>query len=176
TVVVFGVGGGLGVHMLKVACWACAKKIIAVDKSAAKFETAVKCGADITIDASAGRVAEQLLEATGGKGVDVAIDFVSNASTLEPALASLGKGGRLVTLGGSGKTFNADPAKLLRNENEIIGSRYATRQEVMDTLELVARGEFSALVTDKAPLAEAEALHQRLEKELIIGRAALMMG
>jgi len=176
TVAVFGAGGGLGVHMLKVARWARAKKIIAVDKSAAKFETAVKCGADITIDASAGRVAEQLLEATGGKGVDVAIDFVSNASTLEPALASLGKGGRLVTLGGSGKPFNADPAKLLRNENEIIGSRYATRQEVMDTLELVARGEFSALVTDKAPLAEAEALHQRLEKELIIGRAALMMG
>ena len=175
TVAVFGAGGGLGVHMLKVARWAHANKIIAVDKSAAKFETAVKCGADVTIDALAGRVAEQLMEATGGKGVDVAIDFVSNASTLEPALASLGKGGRLVTLGGSGKSFNADPAKLLRNENEIIGSRYATRQEVMDTLELVARGEFSALVTDKAPLAEAEALHQRLEKELIIGRAALIV-
>ena len=175
TVVVFGAGGGLGIHMLKVARWARAKKIIAVDTSAAKFETAVKCGADITIDASAGRVAEQLLEATGGKGVDVAIDFVSNASTLEPALASLGKGGRLVTLGGSGKPFNADPAKLLRDEIEIIGSRYATRQDVMDTLELVARGEFSALVTDKVPLEQAEALHQRLEKELIIGRAALVM-
>lgn len=175
TVAVFGAGGGLGIHMLKVARWARAKKVIAVDKSAAKFEAAVKCGADITIDASAGRVAEQLLEATGGKGVDVAIDFVSNASTLEPALASLGKGGRLVTLGGSGKPFNVDPARVLRNEIEILGSRYATRQEVMDTLELVARGEFSALVTDKARLAEAEALHQRLEKELIVGRAALVM-
>jgi propanol-preferring alcohol dehydrogenase len=175
TVAVFGAGGGLGVHMLKVARWARAKKIIAVDKSAAKFETAVKCGADVAIDASAGRVAEQLLEATGGKGVDVAIDFVSNASTLEPALASLGRGGRLVTLGGSGKPFSADPAKILRDEIEILGSRYATRQEVMDTLELVARGEFSALVTDKAPLEQAEALHQRLDKELIIGRAALVM-
>jgi D-arabinose 1-dehydrogenase-like Zn-dependent alcohol dehydrogenase len=67
-------------------------------------------------------------------------------------------------------------AQLLRNEIEFMGSRYATRQEVMDTLELVARGEFSALVTDKAPLEQAEALHQRLEKELIIGRAALVMG
>ena len=45
----------------------------------------------------------------------------------------------------------------------------------MDTLELVARGEFKALVTDKAPLEQAEALHQRLDKELIIGRAALVM-
>ncbi len=176
TVAVFGAGGGLGIHMLMVARWARAKKIIAVDTAASKFETAVKCGADTTIDASAGRVAEQLLEATGGKGIDVAIDFVSNASTLEPALAAMGKGGRLVTLGGSGKPFNADPAKLLRSEIEILGSRYATRQEVMNTLELVARGEFKALVTDKAPLVEAEALHQRLDKELIIGRAALVMG
>ena len=176
TVAVFGAGGGLGIHMLMVARWARAKKIIAVDTAASKFEAAVKCGADITIDASAGRVAEQLLEATGGKGIDVAIDFVSNASTLEPAVAALGKGGRLVTLGGSGKPFNADPAKLLRSEIEILGSRYATRQEVMNTLELVARGEFKALVTDKAPLVEAEALHQRLDKELIVGRAALVMG
>lgn len=175
TVAVFGAGGGLGIHMLMVARWARAKKIIAVDTAASKFETAVKCGADITIDASAGGVAEQLLEATGGKGIDVAIDFVSNASTLEPALAAMGKGGRLVTLGGSGKPFNADPAKLLRSEIEILGSRYATRQEVMNTLELVARGEFKALVTDKAPLVEAEALHQRLDKELIVGRAALVM-
>jgi len=175
TVAVIGAGGGLGVHMLKVAKWARAAKVIAVDKSAAKFETAVKCGADVCIDASAGRVAEQLLEATGGKGVDVVVDFVSNASTLEPALNAMNKGGRILTLGGHGQPVQVQAAKLLRNEIELMGSRYATRQEVMDTLELVARGEFSALVTDKAPLEQAEALHQRLDKELIIGRAALVM-
>ena len=71
TVAVFGAGGGLGIHMLMVARWARAKKIIAVDTAASKFEAAVKCGADITIDASAGNVAEQLREATGGKGIDV---------------------------------------------------------------------------------------------------------
>lgn len=175
TVAVIGAGGGLGVHMLKVAKWARAKKVIAVDKSAAKFETAVKCGADVTIDASAGRLAEQLLEATGGKGVDVVVDFVSNPSTIEPALAAMGKGGRILTLGGHGQPVQVHAAKLLRNEIEFMGSRYATRQEVMDTLELVGRGEFSALVTDTAPLEEAEALHQRLDKELTVGRAALVM-
>ena len=74
------------------------------------------------------------------------------------------------------RLFSADAAKILRNEIEVLGIRYATRQEVMDTLELVARGEFKALVTEKAPLEGAEALHQRLDKELIIGRAALVMG
>ena len=175
TVAVFGAGGGLGVHMLNVARWAHARKVIAVDVMASKFEACVKAGADLTVDASDGRVAEQLLELTGGKGIDVAIDFVSSAQTLEAAFAALGKGGRLVTLGGHGGTFTANPALMLRKELELLGSRYATREEVIESLELVARGEVSALVTEKVPLAEAEALHQRLDKGLITGRAALMM-
>ena len=91
------------------------------------------------------------------------------------ALAALGKGGRLVTLGGNGQPARVDAARMLRNEIEFMGSRYATRQEVADTLELVARGEFAPLVTDIVPLDEVEALHQRLDKEQTIGRAALVM-
>src|SRR5688572_6748405 len=134
TVAVFGAGGGLGVHMLAVARWAHARKVIAVDVMASKLEACVKAGADLTVDASDGRVAEQLLELTGGEGIDVAIDFVSNASTLEPALAALGRGGRLVTLGGHGGPFNVKAGELLRKEIEVLGSRYATREEVIESL------------------------------------------
>jgi hypothetical protein len=45
----------------------------------------------------------------------------------------------------------------------------------MDSLELVARGEFFPIVTERAPLDEAEAIHQRLEKGLVTGRAALLV-
>lgn len=175
TVAVFGAGGGLGVHMLKVARWAHARKVIAVDVMASKFEACVKAGADATVDASEGRVAEQLLELTGGQGIDVAIDFVSSAATLEPALAALGKGGRLVTLGGHGGKFTLSASVILRKEIEVLGSRYATKQEVLESLELVARGEVWPMVTEKVPLAEAEAVHQRLDKGIVTGRAALMM-
>ena len=175
TVAVFGAGGGLGVHMLKVARWAHARKVIAVDIMAAKLETCVKAGADATIDASEGRVAEQLLELTAGRGIDVAIDFVSNASTLEASLAALAKGGRLVTLGGNSGKFTANPGEMLRKEIEILGSRYATRTEVIESLEIVARGDLWPIVTEKVPLADAEAIHQRLGEGLITGRAALLM-
>lgn len=175
TVAVFGAGGGLGVHMLMVARWARARKVIAVDVMASKFETCLKSGADATVDAAEGKVAEQLLELTHGKGIDVAIDFVCTAGTLEAAFGALGKGGRLVALGGHGEPFKAQPAALLRKELEIMGSRYATRQEVLDSLDLVARGEVWPLVTEKVPLAQAEAVHQRLDKGLITGRAALVM-
>ena len=177
TVAVFGAGGGLGVHMLQVARWAHARKVIGVDIMASKFETCVKAGAHATVDASDGRVAEQLMELTGGRGVDVAIDFVCSNGTAEAALDGLAKGGRYVMLAGSSsKPFPADPSLFLRKEGELLGSRYATRQEVIDSLELVARGELWPMVLETAPLAQAEAVHQRLDKGLVTGRAALLIG
>jgi alcohol dehydrogenase, propanol-preferring len=175
TVAVFGAGGGLGIHMLQVARWAHARKVIAVDVMASKFEACLKAGADATLDASDGRVAEQLLALTDGKGVDVAIDFVCSTSTLESAVAAMSKGGRLVMLGGHGAKFSAHPGEMLRKELELLGSRYATKEEVAESLELVARGELSPIVPEQVPLAQAEAVHQRLDKGLVTGRAALLI-
>jgi D-arabinose 1-dehydrogenase-like Zn-dependent alcohol dehydrogenase len=174
TVAVFGAGGGLGVHMLMVARWAHARKVIGVDVVASKFDACLKAGAHATVDASKGRVDEQLRELTGGKGVDVAIDFVCTAETTEAAIHSLNKGGRLMLLAGQGKGFHADRT-IQRNELEVMGSRYATRQEVIDSLELVARGDIWPMVSIKVPLAQAETVHQQLDKGLVTGRAALMM-
>jgi propanol-preferring alcohol dehydrogenase len=174
TVAVFGAGGGLGVHMLQVARWAGAKKVIGVDIMASKFEACVKAGADHCVDATEGRVAEQLRELTDGKGVDVAIDFTGVSESGQSAIRAMNKGGRLVLLAGHGKGFNTESG-LQRGELEVMGSRYATRQEVMDALELVARGALRPIVNEKVPLAEAEAIHQRLDRGLITGRAALMI-
>jgi propanol-preferring alcohol dehydrogenase len=175
TIAVFGAGGGLGVHMLMLARWARARRVIAVDVRASKFESCVKAGADATIDASDGKVTERLLELTGGKGIDVAVDFVCSAETQQAACNALGKGGRMVVLSGNGRPFMAEPGSFLRKELELLGSRYATRQEVLDSLDLVARGEVWPLVTEKVPLEEAEAIHQRLDQGLVTGRAALVM-
>ena len=174
TVAVFGAGGGLGVHMLMLARWAHARSVIAVDVMASKFEACRTAGAHASVDASRGKVDEQLRELTGGRGIDVAIDFVCSADTTEAAIRSLNKGGRLMLLAGQGKGFHADRT-IQRNELEVMGSRYATRQEVIESLELVARGDIWPMVNIKVPLAEAEAVHQQLDKGLVTGRAALMM-
>jgi propanol-preferring alcohol dehydrogenase len=175
TVAVFGAGGGLGVHMLQVARWAHSRKVIAVEIAAAKRQACLDAGADAVIDASGGGVSDQLMQATGGKGVDVAIDFVSSAATLEAAVAALGKGGRLVTLGGNSGRFTVNPGEMLRKELELLGSRYASKTEVVESLELVARRELWPIVPEKVPLADAETVHQRLDRGLVTGRAALMM-
>jgi len=172
TVAVFGAGGGVGIHQVMLAKWARAR-VIAVDVDADKFDACRKAGADEVVDASHGKVAEALLDLTDGRGIDVAIDYVSATSTLEAGAKALGRHGRLVTLGGAGKPFQASSWDMLYKEQDLLGSRYVTRAEILETLDLVTRREVWPLVTEVRPLAEAEALHERVERGEVTGRAAL---
>jgi propanol-preferring alcohol dehydrogenase len=172
TVAVFGAGGGVGIHQLMLAKWAGAK-VIAVDVAPNKFDACRKAGADEVVDAAGGKVVEALLDLTGGNGVDVAVDYVSTTATLEAAVGALGIHGRLVTLGGAGESFKVSALDMLLKEQDLLGSRYVTRSEILETLDLVVRGEVWPLVSEIHPLEEAETLHARLERGEVIGRAAL---
>ena len=176
-VLVIGAGGGLGLQMVKVANWAKAN-VIAVDVRSEKFDACRDAGASKVLDASSGDLVDAVKTMTGGRGADVIIDFVANEKTLEDSVRTLGKGGRLAILGGGGvdNPFPVSGNWIKAGEREILGSRYATRDEVREALEIVARGELWPIVTETCPLAEAEALHQRLESGLVTGRAAVMVG
>src|SRR4029079_6333943 len=100
-------------------------------------------------------------------------DYVSATSTLEAGARALGRRGRLGTLGGSGKPCTALATEMLSKEEYLLGSRDVTRSEVIESLELVARGEVFPLVTVVRPLEEAEAVHELVARGDVIGRAAL---
>ena len=72
---------------------------------------------------------------------------------------------------------NIPEIELIRINKEavVMGSRYATKQEVIDSLELVARGDVWPLVTDKRDMNEAEQLHSLVEDAKITGRAAILI-
>ena len=173
TVAVIGAGGGVGIHMVMLAKWAHARAI-AVDISADKLAACREVGADATVDASHENVAAALKDATGG-GVDVVVDFVSSKATLEAGVQALGKGGRLVTLGGNAMPFEVSAANLLVNEIDVLGSKSFTAGEIGEALEICARGEVWPLVTETYSLEEANTVHERLEAEAITGRAAIVM-
>ncbi|HET9904935.1 MAG TPA: zinc-binding dehydrogenase [Xanthobacteraceae bacterium] len=174
TVAVVGAGGGLGIHMIKMARWAGAR-VIAVERSAKKFQACREAGAEAVVDAGGNDVVGAVMDATGGKGCDVVIDFVSSTQSLEAGFNYLGVAGRLVTLGGAGVDFTIAANKLLNKEACVMGSRYATKQEVLDTLALAASGAVWPLVTEIYPLAEAQKAHERVAAGEVIGRAALQI-
>jgi propanol-preferring alcohol dehydrogenase len=171
-VAVFGAGGGLGIHQVMMANWAGARAV-AVDIDKDKFAACRKAGAREIVDASKDDVVEALRDLTGGRGVDVSVDYVSSTATLEAGAKALGKRGRLVTLGGAGKPFRLSAMDLLFKEQEILGSRYVTRIEVIESLEIVARGEIWPLVSEIRPMEQAEELHDLVENGKVTGRAAL---
>ena len=67
-----------------------------------------RVGAEHVIDAVANNVVEAVMDLTGSRGVDVAIDYVSSTTTLRQAFASLGVKGSIMILNRAEKLFQVD--------------------------------------------------------------------
>ena len=170
---VIGAGGGLGIHMLRMLNLYNVKTI-AIETKQIKEKSCRDSGASEFINPNSNSKKEVIEDFTNNSGLDVVIDFVSSKSSLETGTELLGRGGRLITLGGSGEFFNIDSGNMLLKEIEIIGSRYCSKQEVIDSLNLVSRGLITPLVTEKVSPYQANDLHERIEKGNVIGRAGII--
>ena len=120
SVAVFGFGG-LGFSALQVARALGCGQIYVVEINAAKLASAVSMGA-IAIDAKAADSAEQIKEATAGRGVDVALELIGSAKTMRQAVLCLGPLGRAALVGLTTESISIFPyAELINKEAEIVG-------------------------------------------------------
>lgn len=76
-----------------------ATKIVVVDSIPARLEMAKALGADHVIDFKKSDVLTEIMNFTGGRGVDVAIEALGTQATFESALRCLKPGGTLSSLG-----------------------------------------------------------------------------
>lgn len=175
TCVIFGAAGGVGIHFVQVARMVGAR-VIAVDRGPKKLAAASDAGAHEVVDALTEDPLEAINRLTKGMGADVAVDFVGTSQTLKASVDCLGNGGRMVIIGVSrGGDFMTSPQFLLRGEREILGSRYVTRREVIESLELVAHGLVRPIVNHVFPLDQAGDAHDLVGRGESIGRVALVM-
>ena len=89
--------GGAGSAAIQLGVHAGAR-VLATAGSPAKLDLCRELGADLAIDHRDGTVAEQVLAATDGRGVDVAFDSIGGATTLE-TFRCMGFNGRHVLAG-----------------------------------------------------------------------------
>lgn len=137
-VVVIG-AGGVGLNVVQGARLAEVETVIAVDRQGAPLKLAQSFGASEVVEASAGNVAEQVLELTGGRGADYVFDTVGVPETLTQALSFARKGGTVVLTGLSRTDARASfPLfPFVMQEKRLIGSVYGSGQPLRDIPRLV---------------------------------------
>jgi 2-desacetyl-2-hydroxyethyl bacteriochlorophyllide A dehydrogenase len=154
-VIGLGVSGQLHVQLARARG---AGQVIGISRSAFKNDLARQLGADLTIGAGSGAVAE-VLEATGGRGPDVVIETTGVLASLADAIQMVRFGGRILMFGILSETTGGLPLyQLYFKELTLLNTRAATGRDFPETIDLVERGalRLDPLITHRMPLGGLE--------------------
>lgn len=171
-VVVVGAGGGVGTHMVQVAALFGAR-VLGLDVGDAKLAAIEQLGAGAVDSASFDTVDAGALWDDGPP--TVVIDLVGSDASLAWSSQALGMGGRLVVLTTfAGRTLTVEPRRMVLGELTLLGSRYATVDEVATAAMLVTTGRITPVIGKTVQAAAAPALHDALRSGELVGRGALV--
>ncbi len=154
SVAVFGIGG-LGVSAIQLARAFGAGPVFAVDVNPAKLEFAERLGAR-PVDAKAADPVAAIRQATGGRGVDAALELIGSGRTMEQAIEVLAPQGRAALAGLTRDRISLAPYQdILNREAEVIGVSDHLAAEIPELIGLVERGalDLAGAVTRIVPLA-----------------------
>jgi D-arabinose 1-dehydrogenase-like Zn-dependent alcohol dehydrogenase len=171
-VAVVAAGGGVGVHMVQVAR-VYGAEVAGLDVDPAKLAyLRDELGIPAADSADFGAV---LLPPAWGGRADVVIDLLGTPASLTWSLAHLATGGRLVVLTTFPDVdFAVSPRDLVLAQGEIIGSRYASRHEVVQSARLVAEGRVRPVIGARARIDDVHEIHDALHEGRLLGRGALV--
>ncbi len=183
SLLVHAVGSGVGSAVVQVARVWGATPIIGTARTPAKLERARRLGLDVGVDASEADFADEVAEATGGRGAGVVVDFVG-AAYLEANLRALATGGRLILVGMlGGISAELNLATMLAKRLRVIGTTLrarpledkarAVRVFERRVLPFVARGTIEPVVDKVFALADAAEAHRYMESNANFGKIVL---
>ena len=164
TVAVFA-QGPIGLCALVGARMSGATRIFVVDRSDDRLAMSKRLGADVTINARESDPVKSILEATDGRGVDVAIEALGAQETFEGCLRVIRPGGVLSSLGVySGKlTLPLDAFAAGLGDHTVITTLCPGGKERMRRLmNVIASGrvDLKPLVTHRFALADIEQAYE----------------
>jgi D-arabinose 1-dehydrogenase-like Zn-dependent alcohol dehydrogenase len=171
-VAVIAAGGGVGVHMIQVARLHGARVVglDAFDQKLSYLE------AELGIEAidSSDFQTTQLPSAWTGTA-SVVIDLLGRRESLRWAIDHLATDGRLITLTTfPGTELSISPRELVLSQASILGSRYASRYELLEAAALVSEGRLQPVVSDRAPIEHVDRIHQAVAAGTLLGRGAVV--
>ena len=173
TVLIMGGGSGVGTMAIQMAKLAGARVITTVG-SDDKIPKAVILGADAVINHAKEHVAERVKLLTEGHGVDVVFEHIG-PEVWESCLASLAKGGRLITCGATtGAEVKVDLRYIYSRQYTIKGSYMGTRAELVKAAELMGQKRLISVIDRTYPLKEARAAQEQMISRKFFGKIILV--
>ena len=172
TVLIHAGGSGIGSFALQIAKFLGARLFTTVGDSK-KVSRAKKLGADEVILYKDEDFLEKTKKFTQGRGVDVVFEHVG-PEFWQKSLASLTRGGRLVTCGAtSGPKVEMDLRPFFSKQLTILGSYVGSFAELLKVLELVESGVLQPVLDQVFPLREAAQAQRRMEERKHFGKIIL---
>jgi NADPH2:quinone reductase len=179
-----GASSGVGIIGLQVAKLMGAKFVVGTSTNESRRARLKEFGADLAVDTKDSTWPEQVLKATGGKGVNLTVDMLSG-STVNQTMACTSLLGRIVNIGRlAGMKAEFDFDLHARQRIDYIGVTFRTRtvEEVRDILvkmrsdlwEDVKAGRIKVPIDMTYPLAEAKAGHEHMRANKHFGKILLI--
>lgn len=176
TVLVVGGAGRIGIHLSQLAANRGAHVLAAdVNERRLAHIEEVTGPAVTTVDASREDVPEQVRDVTPyTDGPTVAVDTVGDVETLEDAWETLAMGGQVVTLTTHhDRSFAPLLKEFVVRETSIVGSRYATPDQVVRAARLFADNRVSPVVRREIGFDDVAATHRELRAGDTFGTTVL---
>ncbi|MDB4866480.1 MAG: NADPH:quinone oxidoreductase [Cohnella sp.] len=186
TVLIHAGASGVGTAAIQLVREAGARSVVTAG-SEEKRSTCLTLGAALAIDYKTGPFAPQVLQATGGHGVNIVLDFIGG-SYWEQNIESLAPDGRLIILGtmGGSKATELDLGLLLRKRLQVIGSSLRskstedkillTRQFTEFAMPLFADGRLKPVIDSVWEWEKANEAHEFMERNQNTGKIILRVG
>jgi 2-desacetyl-2-hydroxyethyl bacteriochlorophyllide A dehydrogenase len=177
TVAIFGMGA-LGQIVAMMARRA-GGKIIAIDLHETRLEMAKRLGADVTLNAGQGNIAETIKDMTGGLGADVCIEVSGSTRALHEAIQSVAYSSKVVAMGffqGEanglflGEEFHHNRINLVCSQISGVAPEVQHRWNKMrlwqTAVRLQAEGilDLRPIITHRAPFGSAQDLYEALDQ------------
>ncbi|MEI6408747.1 MAG: quinone oxidoreductase [Bacteroidota bacterium] len=182
TVLIHAAAGGVGTLLVQIAKQMGAGKIIATASNVEKLAVAKSLGADELINYTESDWVQKVKDATGGKGVDLIVDYVGG-ETLRNSVNCLAPFGRLINFGNPTGGSTSIEAFRLVNDNLILqGFGLASYFEKPDLMQEAYQYLFSQAATGKLkvhigqtfPLKDAAEAHRQMENRKTTGKTVLI--
>ena len=171
-ILIWGIGGGVALAAFELAR-ALGARTIVTSSSAEKLEKARALGADVAVSHTDDDVVQTVKDATGGRGADIVVETVGEA-TWERSLAAAAQEGRVVVCGAT--SGHSPPARLYRlwwKQLVVYGSTMGMPSDFEAAYDLIRAGRARIHVDSVFPLAEAANAHERLESGAQFGKVVL---